>query len=32
MMLGNEAAIKISKVTLSNDTANRRIFEMFYDI
>ena len=25
MMLGNEAAMKISKITLSNDTVNRRI-------
>ena len=26
-MLGNEAAMKISKITLSNDTANRRILK-----
>ena len=25
MMLGNEAAMKISKITLSNDTVNRGI-------
>ena len=31
-MLGNEAAMKISKITLSNDTVNRRIWEMSSDI
>ena len=31
-MLENEAAMKISKITLSNDTANRRILEMSCDI
>ena len=31
-MLGNEAAMKISKITLSNDTVNRRTLEMSSDI
>ena len=31
-MLGNDAAMKISKITLSNDTVNRRILEMSSDI
>ena len=31
-MLGNEAAMKISKITLSNDTVNRRILEISSDI
>ena len=31
-MLGNEAAMKINKVLLPNDTVNRRILEMSTDI
>ena len=31
-MLENEAAMKISKITLSNDSVNRRILEMSCDI
>ena len=31
-MLGNEASMKISKITLSNDTIYRRILEMSSDI
>ena len=31
-MLGDEAAIKIGKIPLSNDTVHRRILEMFSDI
>ena len=31
-MLGNEAAMKISKITLSNDIVNRHILEMSSDI
>ncbi|XP_013791861.1 protein ZBED8-like [Limulus polyphemus] len=31
-MLGNEAAMKISKIPLSNDTVNKRILEMSSDI
>ena len=31
-MLGNEAAMKISKITLSNDTVDRHILEMSSDI
>ena len=31
-MLGNEVAIGISKITLSNYTINRRTLEMYSDI